>query len=137
MAVNVMSMFEKTSPENEVMFMDEVKKHNTRTILYFWHVKCPHCPAKLSVLNNICKVKKFRVMAIHLEVDLKIPNPMQSVFEIIDEMDLQNVQHYYMTHMQKTIAKEVFNFNTVPHMLVYDEFTNTFNAITVEECKLL
>ena len=76
-------------------------------------------------------------MAIHLEVDLKIPNPMQSVFEIIDEMDLQNVQHYYMTHMQKTIAKEVFNFNTVPHMLVYDEFTNTFNAITVEECKLL
>ncbi len=136
-SMQVMNMFKKTEPEKAVMFIDEVKKCDTKTILYFWHMKCPHCPAKLSLLNNICKLKKIKVMAIHIEVDVNEDNPMSFVFNVIDEMDLKNVEHYYMDQMQKTFAKEVFNFSTVPHMLSYDKSVDKFNVITVEECKLL
>lgn len=92
-------------------------------IVYFWHVKCPHCPAKLSQLNNLCKIKKFKVMGISLEVDGTFANSFQAMdltMEIIDELDVKNITHYFMTKTQKEIAKVLLEFKTVPQTFIYN-----------------
>jgi len=116
----------------ETTLVHEASQLTGPVYIYFWHIRCPLCPAKLSQLNSICKIKKFNVIAVTFEVDGNFANSLQAMdltMEVIEEMNLQNINHFFMTKEQKEVIKKEFNIKTVPYLVKYNPTDLDFNTV--------
>ncbi|AEO98040.1 hypothetical protein EPVG_00430 [Emiliania huxleyi virus 201] len=111
------------------------KTRTSSVIVYIWHTKCPHCPAKLAQLNNLCKIKKFTAIGVVLETPGNFSNSFQAMdltMELIDELDVKNINHFFMTTEQKEVAKTELNFKTVPQIFKFNSDELTYTPVTMD-----
>ena len=131
---NMFGQANETSLAHECSYRNG-KRANGVVIVYIWHVKCPQCPAKLAQLNNLCKIKNFTVIGVALETDGKFANSFQAMdltMELIDELDVKNINHFFMTKEQKEVAKTELKFKTVPQIFKFNRDELSYTPVTMD-----